>query len=134
MIRSCSGIARTAVLNLLLLVAMPSFAAPQDQWLLVARTSGGDLSIGRQSVGMVSKDVVSAWARHRDRDGVRHLERYEVNCSNRQRRLLETWHRPESADTAPTAHRAAGWTPTEPNTTMRELVVGVCALWNRSRD
>ena len=100
---------RTTVLTCFLLVAVAGWAIPEPQWLFVAKTSsGGELAIARYSVITVSKDVVSAWARHRNASGVRHLERYEVNCARQQRRILETWHRPDNPDSAPMALLGSG--------------------------
>lgn len=121
-----------ALASLMLIVSV-SGAASDKRWELVKRDRISEMAIARDSVLGDSSGIVSAWIRHRPADGYRTLERHEVNCATQQRRLVEVWMRPELPDSAPVAQRYSGWTHTERNTTMREVVVRVCALWNRAR-
>jgi hypothetical protein len=115
-------------------LAASLWAAPQGAWQTITEASDGTMSIAPGSLSPVSLEVVSIWVRHRSAPlGPTVLERYEVHCGNQQRRLLEVWTRPDLADSAPAAQWSARWTQTEPNTTMREFVVQVCALLARGR-
>lgn len=115
------------VASVLLAVSAGAVEA-QSRWELVSKTARDEMSIARGSLRSVSEGVVSIWVQHRGADGSLVAERHEVNCTTRERRVLELWGARDRRDSAPVALREAGWLPTEPRTPMRELVDRVCEV------
>ena len=115
-----------AVVGVLLATAWPS-ARQQQGWELIDKTDPpGEISIAPRSAMLVSAGIVSVWIQHQGRDRPLLSARYEVNCSTQERRLVEVWDYRNLAESAPSAVVPTGWSPTQPDTNMRRVVVSAC--------
>ena len=115
-----------AVVGVLLATAWPS-ARQQQGWEVIDKTDPpGEISIAPRSATLVSAGIVSVWIQHRQRDRPLMAARFEVNCSTQERRLVEVWDYRNLAESAPSAVVPPVWTPTQPDTSMRRMVVSAC--------